>query len=738
MIAQELEENIQFTFRDARERQLELVTVEHLLLALLGSREVSALLRDISADRRSLGDDLENYLLRRVPRCGTSRHDPRPTPGFSRVLRRAINHAKEGGSDPVTGVDVIVSIYAEPESFGARYLNRHGATKPKVSAWLRRNQTTKTTKTEEIPAEEKLTVDLTAAAANGNLEQPYSRTGIVNSLLRVLCRKYKSNPVLVGEPGVGKTALVHTVAHHLAAAKVPAALKNVTIHTVNVASLVAGTKYRGDFEARLKKLLQFVSARPGTVLFIDEIHNLIGAGSVSGGTLDAANILKPALADGTLRCIGATTHTEYARVFTRDAALVRRFQKIEVPEPSLDETISILSGFKPRLEKHHGVRFATDALDSAVRLADRYLTTRYLPDKAIDLLDEAGAEIALNGKANKIGPVELERTVARLSGLHASAVKRDDRSALRNLERTLEKEIFGQPQAISALAAAVRSNRFGFAHPERPVGTFLFAGPTGVGKTETARALARALSVKLLRFDMSEHMERHSVSRLIGAPPGYVGFEQHGQLTEQVGRYPHCVLLLDEIEKAHPDVFNILLQIMDYGKLTDNVGNRADFRHATVIMTTNAGADAWERPPLGFSAANNADDETTSINRLFATEFRNRLSSIIRFTPLERDVTRKVISRELDKLAARMIAERGIKLSIGSGMRRYLLAEGFSKKFGARLLQRLIDKQLLVSIVNEETKRTIPAGSSIQIDYHPEKGASVKRLASKTPALLEN
>ena len=735
MIAQELEENIQFAFRDARERQLELVTVEHLLLALLSSREVSTLLNDLNANRRALGDDLEHF-LKRVPRTGTGRDNPRPTPGFSRVLRHAMTHAKD---KPVTGVNVICSVYAEPDSFGARFLNRHGVTKPKVNAWLRRNQIAKTetkTDTSEETGEE-LTFNLTAAAAAKRLEQPFCRDTIVNALLRVMCRKYKSNPVLVGEPGVGKTALVHTVAHLLAAGKAPAALKNLSLHAVDVASLVAGTKYRGDFEARLKKLLHFVASHPGTVLFIDEIHNLIGAGSVSGGSLDAANILKPALADGSLRCIGATTHTEYARVFVRDGALARRFQKIEVAEPTHTETVSILAGFKPRLEKHHGVHFAPTAMDAAVHLADRYLTNRCLPDKAIDLLDEAGAEISLTNQSRKIGPAALERTVARLSGLPAKAIKRDDRVALRNLERTLGRQIFGQPQALSALAAAVCSNRLGFADPERPVGAFLFAGPTGVGKTETARALAETLAVKLLRFDMSEHMEAHSVSRLIGAPPGYVGFEQHGQLTEQVNRHPHCVLLLDEIEKAHPDVFNILLQIMDYGKLTDNSSNQSDFRHAIIIMTTNAGADAWERPPLGFAAQDNSDEETASINRLFSPEFRNRLSEVIRFTPLEHDVARKIIARELDKLAGRMLAERGIKLFVKAGMRAHLLAEGFSPANGGRALQRIINKHLISTIVSAETRRKIPVGASIEIDYHPQRGTTLKQPADKAPAASE-
>lgn len=735
MIAQELEENIQLAFRDARDRRLEYVTVEHLVLILLDSREVRPMLKGLGADRSVLREDLERY-LQQVPRHKQSEVEPRPTPGFQRVIRRAIEQAKEGGIKAVTGINVLFSVHHEPDSYSSRILDKRGVTRAGVSQWLRRrleSRVGRQSQVQEVTDEdEDLTANLSLAAEQGKLERPYCRRDIVDSVLRVLLRKYKCNPVLVGEPGVGKTAIVHTIAHGTLGEGVPKSLGDLVIHEVNVASLVAGTKYRGDFEARLKKLIANLSRKPNTLLFIDEIHTLIGAGSVSGGTLDAANILKPALVNGSLRCIGATTQAEYTRVFAKDSALTRRFQKIEVPEPSEEEAVTILLEFKPRLEEHHGIAIGEGSIEASVRLSDRYLSSRCLPDKAIDLLDEAGAETVLSGKSKTITPDLLRQTVAKISGMPPEAVGRDERVDLRNLERTLSRSVFGQDEAVKALAPALRRARLGMSEPGKPVGSFLFAGPTGVGKTEMAKALADALGINLLRFDMSEHMERHTVSRLIGAPPGYVGFEQQGMLTDRISQHPHCVLLLDEIEKAHPDIFNILLQVMDHGSLTDNFGVKADFRHAVIIMTTNAGAESWEKNPLGFDDGEKESEEMAAIARLFSPEFRNRLNSVVRFDPLSRQVARKIVSNEISKVATRLLTDRGIKLTVSTALRKWLLDNGLSPTFGARPLKRLIDQKVLDAIADEEVRREIKPGSVISVDLDGKDEAKVERVEKET------
>lgn len=734
MIAQELEENIQFAFKDARERELECVTVEHLLMVLLDTKEVTRMMRQVDSDRRKLRSLLEEFLQKRVPRRQTGRSEPRQTPGFSRVIRKAIAQAKENDRTTVTSVDVLIAIFTEPESFAAHFMDKCGLTKNKLSAWTRRSRDQRRRERKSNSElfskdEEDLTLNLTRAALDGRLDMPHPRAEIIAGTLRVLCRKYKSNPVLVGDPGVGKTAIVHSIAH-LAAnepERLPASLRNLQIHEVNVASLVAGTKYRGDFEARLKKLVAALSAEPRSLLFIDEIHTLIGAGSVSGGSLDAANIFKPALSNGTLSCIGATTQSEYARVFEQDAALSRRFQKIEVPEPEHAEAVSILREFKPRLEKHHAVQYAEGALADAVRLADRFISSRSLPDKAIDLLDETAAAAALAGGPFHITDKELGQTVARISGMPPAAIERDERKVLRALENTLGQRVFGQTEAVNELSHAVRRARLGITQLNKPIGSFLFAGPTGVGKTEMAKALADSLGVQLVRFDMSEHMERHSVSLLIGAPPGYVGYDSGGQLTDQINRHPHCVLLLDEIEKAHPDIFNILLQVMDHGQLTDNTGNRADFRHVVIIMTTNAGADSWEKVPLGFGLEEAEGDELAAVQRLFAPEFRNRLDKIICFAPLDKTVSNRVVARELRELTARLKAERGYQLKISAAAKRWLRDHGFSRTFGARPLQRLINSTVIDAIVNEDAQTEIATGELLKVDCDTDGNFTVTR-----------
>ena len=736
MIASELEENIQFTFRDARERKLEFVTTEHLLLVLIDSSDVGEMLDSLKADRIGLRNDLEDFLAKRVPRSSRPGVESRPTPGFQRVIRRAASEAKNLNTD-VTGLCVIASIHNEPESFGAQYLVRRGINRRRIGVWLRTRALNATAATQsqaaegsEAPAAAGLTRNLTTAVMRGDLERPLPRPAIEAALARVLCRRYKSNPVLVGAPGVGKTAIVHALAHQIAAQKVPAALADLQIHEIQVSSLVAGTRYRGDFEARMKQLVGELGKHKNALLFVDEIHSLIGAGSVSGGNLDAASILKPALVNGTLRCIGATTPAEYARIFAKDNALARRFHKVEVPEPSDEETLSILGELRPRLEKHHGVRYREDALASAVRMSRRYISNRSLPDKAIDLLDDIGAARSLAGESGTVTGRTVASAVAQLSGLPARAVDMDDRRALRRLERTLAERVYGQPEAITALATAVKRARLGFGPPGQPIGSFLFTGPTGVGKTALAQALAGALGLQLLRFDMSEYMEKHSISRLIGAPPGYVGFEQAGQLTERVAGHPHCVLLLDEIEKAHPDIFSVLLQVMDYGTLTDNAGQAVDFRHAIVVMTSNAGASFRDRAPLGFvKQEDGGGGELQDLKRLFSPEFRNRLDAQIRFGALAPDVASRIVAKELEQLSARLHSERGLQVSFAKDAVALLLESGFSESMGARPLQRVINSLIVDAIVEADLGRRARHGTRMVVSA-PGGKVKIERLAS--------
>ncbi|MCY4325182.1 MAG: AAA family ATPase [Betaproteobacteria bacterium] len=736
MIAGELEENIQFTFRDARERGLEFVTTEHLLLVLLDSSDVGIMLDSLKADRVGLRNDLEDFLAKRVPKASQPGAESRPTPGFQRVIRRAAAEAKNLNCD-VTGLCVIASIYNEPESFGAQYLVRRGINRKRIGVWLRTRalNATATTQTQigegaETTAAAGLTRNLTAAVMRNEIEKPRPRQDIEQALARVLCRKYKSNPILVGDPGVGKTAIVHALAHQVAVGEVPEALADLQIHEIQVSSLVAGTRYRGDFEARMKQLVGEISRHPNSLLFVDEIHSLIGAGSVSGGNLDAASILKPALVNGTLRCIGATTPAEYARIFAKDSALARRFQKIQVPEPSDEEALAILRELQPRLEKHHGIRYREDALDSAVRMSRRYLSNRSLPDKAIDLLDDIGAARSLAGASAPVTSKIVAGAIAQMSGLPASAVAVDDRSALRRLERSLAERVYGQPEAVAALAKAVKRARLGFATPGRPIGSFLFTGPTGVGKTALAAALAEALGLQLLRFDMSEYMEKHSLSRLIGAPPGYVGFEQAGQLTEKVSGNPHCVLLLDEIEKAHPDIFSILLQVMDYGTLTDNAGQAVDFRHALVVMTSNAGASDRDRAPLGFvKQAAGDSSEQQDLKRLFSPEFRNRLDAQISFASLAPDVAGRIVAKELAGLGSRLEAERGLKVSFAKDVIELLLEVGFSESMGARPLQRTINSLIVDAIVEADLGRRARPGTRMVVSA-PGGQVKIERMAT--------
>lgn len=743
MIAQELEENIQFAFNDARDRALDCLTVEHLLLVLLDTKEVSRMMRFVDSDRRQLRSLLEEFVQTRVPRRKQRpKGDPRQTPGFGRVIRKAMSHAKEGRRDTVTSVDVLIAIYSEPESFAAHYMNRCGLTKTKLNEWLRRASEQKRRSgrrgsSERLKELEHLCTDLTEAALQEKLEIPHPREDLINNTLRVLCRKYKRNPILVGEPGVGKTAIVHSIAHMTCKNEptLPRALQNLRMFEVNVSSLVAGTKYRGDFEARLKLLVHALSEQENALLFIDEIHTIIGAGAVSGGHLDAANIFKPALADGQLKCIGATTQTEFSRIFDQDSALSRRFQKIEIPEPDQEQALEILQRFKPRLEAHHAITYADNALEEAVRLSERFLSNRSMPDKAIDLLDETAAAAAIAGTPSIITDKQLEQTVVRISGMPEVAIDRDERKSLRVLEQTLGKRVFGQDEAVKELAHAVRRARLGVRRHNKPVGSFLFAGPTGVGKTEMSKALAESLGINLIRFDMSEFMQRHTVSTLLGSPPGYIGYGDGGLLTEKINQQPHSVLLLDEIEKAHPDIFNILLQVMDHGVLTDNAGTKADFRHVVIIMTTNAGAEGWDKNPLGFEDEQPEGNEVEAVKHLFSPEFRNRLDKVIRFSPLDQKIIARVVTRELRELVDRIHAERGYLVKISARAKKWLRENGFSPNFGARPLQRLINTTIMDALVDEDATNEILAGEEIHVDCNAAGEFFVTRRQTVEPEL---
>ena len=722
MITQELEENIQFAFADARRRQLEFVTVEHLLWALLDNAAARRVFSSCSADVESLRRELERFIETRVPRRRPDSADCRPTVGFQRVIQRAVMQIKSArGNGRVTGANVLAAIFSEQDSFAVYYLNKHGANRVAVASSLAGDA-------RGIPAgqpsregdaakpdsgADEFVRNLTALAAEGKLEAPIGRIKEIGEVMRILCRKYKSSAVLVGDPGVGKTAVVHALAHRVGRDDAPPILAGMKIFSVDMGGLVAGTKYRGDFEQRLKSLIDKLEAEPKAALFIDEIHAAVGAGAVSGSALDAANILKPALSDGRLRCIGATSHEEYRRLFEKDGALSRRFQKVEIAEPPDSEAREILDGIRTRLESHHNTIYSADAMAAAIPLTRRFLPERRLPDKAIDALDEAGARRQLNGGGGEIDEHSIERVVADMAGVPAANISRDERRIIAGLESALAKKIFDQKDAVSQVAAAVKRARFGLKEEEKPVGAFIFAGPTGVGKTELARQLAAALQVKLLRFDMSEYMERHAVSRLIGAPPGYVGFEQRGQLTEAVARAPNSVLLFDEIEKAHPDVFNILLQVMDYGALTDNSGRRADFRHALIVMTTNAGADSWEKSPMGFGdSAAKGGDEMPALKRLFSPEFRNRLDAVVRFSPLSPKTASRIVSKLLAELAARLKGEKEIIVQFGPHLRKHLRLRGFEPSLGARPLSRLLKETAHNAIVEAEIAGTlIPGGS---------------------------
>jgi len=738
VISQELEVSLHMAFVEARSARHEFITVEHLLLSLLDNAAAVEVLKACAANVDDLRKNLRKFVTDNTPIIpADSEVDTQPTLGFQRVIQRAIMHVSAGGASkkPVSGANVLVAIFGEKDSHAVYYLQQQGVTRldvvnflshgitkhaqPENSGAQRDAQTATDDQTEQRQTPLDLYAqDLNEAARQGRIDPLIGREHEVERVIQILCRRRKNNPLLVGEAGVGKTAIAEGLAYRIVKEEVPDILFDAQVYSLDMGSLLAGTKYRGDFEQRLKGVLKQLRNNPQAILFIDEIHTLIGAGSASGGTLDASNLLKPALSSGQLRCIGATTYTEYRGIFEKDAALSRRFQKIDVPEPTVEQTIQILRGLKQRFEAHHHVKYSAAALTAAAELSARHINDRHLPDKAIDVIDEAGAAQRLLPKSKQkkvIGKLEIEQIICKIARIPPQTVSTDDRSRLATLERDLKTVVFGQEVAIETLAAAIKMARSGLGQPEKPIGSFLFSGPTGVGKTEVARQLAFTLGIELVRFDMSEYMERHTVSRLIGAPPGYVGFDQGGLLTEAVTKQPHCVLLLDEIEKAHPDVFNILLQVMDHGTLTDNNGRKADFRNVILVMTTNAGAESMSKPAIGFSNTRIKGDEMADIKKLFAPEFRNRLDSIVPFAALTKEVILRVVDKFLMQLEDQL-HEKRVDATFTERMRDYLCEHGFDPLMGARPMQRIIQDMIRRALADELLFGRLVNGGDVTVD----------------------
>jgi ATP-dependent Clp protease ATP-binding subunit ClpA len=732
MIAQELEVSLHMAFVDARQKRHEFITVEHLLLALLDNPSAAEVLRACAADVDTLRTELTTFINEHTPTIGGQDEiDTQPTLGFQRVIQRAILHVQSSGKKEVTGANVLVAIYGEKDSHAVFFLQRqnvsrldvvnfisHGITKNPAPAGKEETPEAEHDAEEKGGALEAYTQNLNQLALTGKIDPLIGREKEVERVIQTLCRRRKNNPLLVGEAGVGKTAIAEGLARRIVEGRVPEVLAKGVVYSLDMGALLAGTKYRGDFEQRLKGVLKQLVDNPHAILFIDEIHTLIGAGAASGGTLDASNLLKPALSSGALKCIGATTYTEYRGVFEKDHALARRFQKIDVNEPTVDETIAILRGLKSRFEEHHGIKYSAAAISNAAELSAKFITDRHLPDKAIDVIDEAGAAQRILPKSKQkkvIGKQEIEEVVAKIARIPPQHVSADDRSALKNLDRDLKNLVFGQDPAIEALAKAIKMSRSGLGAPQKPIGNFLFSGPTGVGKTEVARQLAYCMGVELIRFDMSEYMERHAVSRLIGAPPGYVGFDQGGLLTEAVTKKPHSVLLLDEIEKAHPDVFNILLQVMDHGTLTDNNGRKADFRNVVIIMTTNAGAEALQKTTMGFTNSKTAGDEMGDIKKMFTPEFRNRLDAIISFKALNAQIILRVVDKFLMQLEGQL-HEKKVDAIFTDALRAWLAEKGFDALMGARPMARLIQDTIRSALADELLFGRLLHGGRVIID----------------------
>src|SRR5215212_6184657 len=707
MIAQELEVSLHMAFVEARQKRHEFITVEHLLLALLDNPTAAEVLRACGANMDELRKNLTQHIAEQTPRIAADREvDTQPTLGFQRVIQRAILHVQSSGKKEVTGANVLVAIFGEKDSHAVYFLQQQGIARLDVVNYISHG-ITKTPQAHQGKAEQdseqegqaetsnspldNYTQNLNALALAGKIDPLIGRDKELERVVQTLCRRRKNNPLLVGEAGVGKTAIAEGLARRIVEGNVPDLLAKCTVYALDMGALLAGTKYRGDFEQRLKAVLKQLVDNPNAILFIDEIHTVIGAGAASGGTLDASNLLKPVLSTGQLKCIGATTYNEYRGVFEKDHALSRRFQKIDVIEPSVDETVEILKGLKTRFEAHHSVKYTANALTTAAELSARYINDRHLPDKAI------------------------EEIIAKIARIPPRSVSTDDRSALANLDRDLKAVVFGQDQAIDALASAIKMARSGLGNPQKPIGNFLFSGPTGVGKTEVARQLAYCMGIELIRFDMSEYMERHAVSRLIGAPPGYVGFEQGGLLTEQITKKPYSVLLLDEIEKAHPDIFNILLQVMDHGTLTDNNGRKADFRNVCIVMTTNAGAESLARTQMGFTPSTKLGDEMEAIKRMFTPEFRNRLDAVISFRALDHEIILRVVDKFLMQLEEQL-AEKKVEAQFTAELKDHLAKKGFDPLMGARPMARLIQDTIRRALADELLFGKLQHGGKVTID----------------------
>ncbi|HEY7318634.1 MAG TPA: ATP-dependent Clp protease ATP-binding subunit ClpA [Candidatus Binatia bacterium] len=735
MISKELEGTLNAALKEAKSRRHEYVCLEHLLYALLQDKDASAAIINCGGDIDRLRKGLESFFqthLEALP--GGSDHQPQQTLSFHRVLQRAVIHAQSAEKKEINGGNLLIAMFREPDSYAVYLLQEQGITRFDLVNYISHG-ISKIATSEELPQSEEeqteeekpsrrvkpleaFAVNLVAKAQQGNIDPLIGRDDEIERTIHVLCRRRKNNPIYVGDPGVGKTAIAEGLALKIHHGEVPDALKDSVIYALDMGALLAGTKFRGDFEQRLKGVLAGLKKRPNSILFIDEIHTIVGAGATSGGSMDASNILKPALASGELKCIGSTTYHDYKSYFERDRALARRFQKIEIPEPSQDEAYKILEGLKPHYEKHHGVHYSAGAIRAAVQLSAKHINDRKLPDKAIDVIDEVGAAVKIQPiekRKKTIGPKDIERIVAKIAKIPPRSVSVSDKEQLQNLERDLKLTVFGQDTAIETLASTIKLSRSGLGHPEKPIGCFLFSGPTGVGKTEVAKQLAHIMGIEFIRFDMSEYMEKHTVSRLIGAPPGYVGFDQGGLLTDAINRNPYAVLLLDEIEKAHPDLFNILLQVMDHATLTDNNGKKADFRNIILIMTTNAGARELSGAPLGFGARSNAGKSKEAIEKMFSPEFRNRLDAMINFNSLSMEIIERVVDKFIIELD-HQLNEKKVFLQLTVKARRWLAERGYDPSFGARPMARLIQNEIKRVLADEILFGKLQSGGKVEVD----------------------
>jgi ATP-dependent Clp protease ATP-binding subunit ClpA len=759
MLSKDLEFTLTQAFHQARERRHEYMTVEHLLLSLLDNPSAAKVLRACGVDEGKLRSDISAFIEETTPLIPAGdKRETQPTIGFQRVLQRAVFHVQSAGKKEVTGANVLVALFGEQDSQAVYLLNRQDISRLDVVNYISHgiSKVPGEGQDEEAPGEvgddregrgkegasplENFTTNLNEQARQGRIDPLIGRDAEIERTIQILCRRRKNNPLLVGEAGVGKTAIAEGLARRIVEEEVPEILADAVIFALDLGALVAGTKYRGDFEKRLKAVIAHLKRQTKAILFIDEIHTIIGAGSASGGVMDASNLIKPVLASGELRCIGSTTYQEFRGIFEKDRALARRFQKIDIHEPSVEDTVKILRGLKTRFEEHHQVTYTQPALRAAAELSAKHINDRHLPDKAIDVIDEAGAHVQLMPSARRkkrIDVVDIERIVAKIARIPPKQVSASDTESLRNLDRDLKMVVFGQDHAIDTLTAAIRMSRSGLGQEEKPIGSFLFAGPTGVGKTEVTRQLARILGLELIRFDMSEYMERHTVSRLIGAPPGYVGFDQGGLLTEEINKHPHAVLLLDEIEKAHPDVFNLLLQVMDHGTLTDNNGRKADFRHVVLVMTTNAGAAEASRPSIGFTEQDHATDGMEVIKRLFTPEFRNRLDAVVQFGVLSPQTIASVVDKFLFELEQQLL-EKKVTLSVDAEARTWLASHGYDPRMGARPMARVIREQIKKPLANELLFGQLVNGGKVWVksegegltfEFQPKVGAEKLEIA---------